>query len=288
MYIVYAERGKNICLGREGENLARQIVFDVSQWGELYGPGVVQLIARRTGDSEPYPCKIEVTGTQVIWTITNADTAKPGCRGECELSYHINDRLAKSEIYQTVVVDAMCEPSDTAPEPYQGWLDKILAAGSYAEAERIQAEAARDEADKRAKDALESANAAARSEQESKDLAENISKAVAAGVETIQSEGNTQVERVAQEGAAQVEAVGALAKQAEENAAAAALSEQNTKASEEAAAKSAKQAEETVNNAAWIAAEVDENGHLIVTQSDNFNGATFAINENGNLEVSYT
>lgn len=55
-----------------------------------------------------------------------------------------------------------------------------------------------------------------------------------------------------------------------------------------AAAASAKQAEEKVNNAAWVAAEIDANGHLILSQSENFNGATFALNEKGNLEVTYT
>lgn len=65
-------------------------------------------------------------------------------------------------------------------------------------------------------------------------------------------------------------------------------SENNARVSENAAAASAKKAEETVNNAAWVAAEIDADGHLILTQSDNFNGATFALNEQGNLEVTYT
>ena len=69
---------------------------------------------------------------------------------------------------------------------------------------------------------------------------------------------------------------------------AAAQSEKNAKASEEAALNAARDAENMVNNAAWVAVEVDGNGHLIVTQSDNFNGAVFALNKNGNLEVSYT
>lgn len=82
------------------------------------------------------------------------------------------------------------------------------------------------------------------------------------------------------------------AKQSEQNAKIfetnAATSENNARASENAAAASAKKAEETVNNAAWVAAEIDADGHLILAQSDNFNGATFALNEKGNLEVTYT
>lgn len=68
---------------------------------------------------------------------------------------------------------------------------------------------------------------------------------------------------------------------------AAKTSEGNARASELAAAKSAEDATNVVNNAAWVDAEINENGHLILSQSDNFNGATFQINKNGNLEVVY-
>ena len=65
-------------------------------------------------------------------------------------------------------------------------------------------------------------------------------------------------------------------------------SEKVAKAAMEAAQKAVQDAENVVNNAAWVDATVDENGHLILTMSDNFNGATFRLNENGHLEVSYT
>lgn len=99
------------------------------------------------------------------------------------------------------------------------------------------------------------------------------------------SEGNAAASATAAE-TAKTEAVEA-AEDAKASAGNAATSEQAAKTSEEAAAASANRAEEIVNNAAWIEAKIDEKGHLIVTQSDNFNGATFTLNENGHLEVAY-
>lgn len=133
MRIVQAERGKAICLGRKGENLARQVVFDIYEWQEMYGEGVARLVAQRMGDDAPYPCVIEMDGNHVIWTITSADTARPGRYGKCELSYCVGDTLVKSATYQTLVGDAMVEASEEPPEPYQDWVEQVLAAGEEAE-----------------------------------------------------------------------------------------------------------------------------------------------------------
>ena len=72
-------------LGRHGENLARQIVFDVSGWESEYGPGSVELIAQRPGDEAPYPVVTTRDGGIVVWTVTAADTLYPGNSGRCEL-----------------------------------------------------------------------------------------------------------------------------------------------------------------------------------------------------------
>ena len=39
MTIIQAKPENDLTLGRQGENLARQVVFDVSDWMEEYGPG---------------------------------------------------------------------------------------------------------------------------------------------------------------------------------------------------------------------------------------------------------
>ena len=132
-----------IPLGRQGENLARQILFDVSGWESEYGPGSVELIAQRPGDETPYPVVTTRDGDSVVWSVTAADTLYPGDSGRCELRYYVGETLAKSRIWGTYVARAMGTPSETTPpEPEKGWVDKVLEAGTSAKEAADRAEAA--------------------------------------------------------------------------------------------------------------------------------------------------
>lgn len=131
MVAIHAISGRTLALGRDGENLARQVVFDISEWRASYGDGTVSLIAQRHGDAEPYPCNITVDGDTVTWPITSADTACPDY-GHCELRYSVGDVLVKSEMWRTFVADALGTPQPEPPEPQKAWVDKVLAAGQAA------------------------------------------------------------------------------------------------------------------------------------------------------------
>ena len=137
-----------IPLGRQGENLARQILFDVSDWETEYGLGVVELIAQRPGEAQPYPVAVHRNGTIVTWDVSSTDTEMPGDSGKCELRYYVGEVLAKSKTWQTWVETAMDTPSETAPpEPEQGWVNKVLAAGSSAKEAAERAEEAAKKAE---------------------------------------------------------------------------------------------------------------------------------------------
>ena len=137
-----------LSLGRQGENLARQVVFDLSAWVEEYGPGVVELIAQRPGDDAPYPVAVRRDGESMLWDLTAADTAVADGYGRCELRWYVGDILAKSKIWRTWVEPAMDTPSETAPpEPEQGWVNKVLAAGSSAKEAAERAEEAAKKAE---------------------------------------------------------------------------------------------------------------------------------------------
>lgn len=82
----YVARSGTLNLGRQGENLARKIEIDFSDWKEQFGDGTISLIAQRCVDDAPYPVAIKVEGTKAIWPVTNADTAFVGT-GKCELRY---------------------------------------------------------------------------------------------------------------------------------------------------------------------------------------------------------
>ena len=111
MKTVTASSGK-IILGRRGENNATQISFPVADWIEPYqSEGIFELIAQRSGDTDPYPVLIEVEENTVIWTVTSADTANVG-NGLCELQYRVGDVLVKSQIWQTLVLTSLDEPGE--------------------------------------------------------------------------------------------------------------------------------------------------------------------------------
>lgn len=132
MVTIHAISDRTITLGREGENLARSVIFDISDWISAYGgDGTVSLIAQRNGDTEPYPCTVTVDGSAVTWLVTAADTARQGY-GKCELRYAVGDVLVKSETWRTYTADSLGTPQPEPPEPQQGWVDKVLEAGQAA------------------------------------------------------------------------------------------------------------------------------------------------------------
>ena len=137
-----------LSLGRQGENLARQVVFDLSAWVEEYGPGVVELIAQRPGDDTPYPVAVRRDGESMLWDLTAADTAVADGYGRCELRWYVGDILAKSKIWRTWVEPAMDTPSETTPpEPEKGWVDQVLEAGTSAKEAAERAEEAAKKAE---------------------------------------------------------------------------------------------------------------------------------------------
>lgn len=140
--VIHAKPGEPIHLGREGENLARQVVFDLTRWEKLFGPGVAQLIAQRTGEATPYPVALTLDGSNVIWSVTAADTAIHGMCGKAELRYYVGETLAKSETWRTIVLDALGEPSEEPPEPQKAWVDQVLQTGVDAENAAQRAEEA--------------------------------------------------------------------------------------------------------------------------------------------------
>lgn len=131
---IYANNCTTLLLGRQGENLARRVAFDVQDLADLYGPGTVELIYQRPGDEQPYPIAVERDGNTVLWTVNSADTSMANKYGECELRYYVGETIAKSKIWKTWVISTLETPSEEAPpEPQKGWVDQVLTAGAAAE-----------------------------------------------------------------------------------------------------------------------------------------------------------
>lgn len=130
MAIRYEAGSDGLFIGRQGENLAREIEFDISGWAETFGEGTVHALHRRKDDPLPYPLNLTVADGKVVWTVTSADTAQTGC-GECELRYVVGDVLVKSMIYKTFVAPSL-EGEMQNPEALPDWITEVLAAGEAA------------------------------------------------------------------------------------------------------------------------------------------------------------
>lgn len=140
MTTIYAQCGKTIPIGRAGENLARKIVFDVSDWRREWPDGSIKLLVQRGGDTVVYPQTVTDNGTLVTWTITSVVTTEGG--GKAELQLWDGDTVAKSQVWRTMCIPALGEASETPPEGAKSWVDEVLTAANTAQAAAEQAEAA--------------------------------------------------------------------------------------------------------------------------------------------------
>lgn len=124
-----------ITLGRQGENEALRIVWPdiVEKYARLYGNGVFSLAVKRMGDTAPYPVSLTIDGSSVVWVPSNADTEIVGA-GACELTYVVDNAVAKSQTWGTEVLPSITGEGETEPpKPYQSWVDEVLKAGAAAE-----------------------------------------------------------------------------------------------------------------------------------------------------------
>lgn len=116
---------RTLHLGRQGENLAHTLTFDISSWIEELGDGTLVLLNQRPGEPIPYPVKLDVDGSAATWFITGADTSIPG-RGRCEFRYMVDDAIAKSCVFCTFVAPSMWLNGPPLP-PGLDWMQVTLA-----------------------------------------------------------------------------------------------------------------------------------------------------------------
>lgn len=112
-----------IRLGRQGENLATVVVFDVSGFRTNFGDGHATLVHKRSGDKEPYPVSVAQINDNVCWIVRDGDLAKEGI-GECELQWIVNKTLAKSITYKTLVLKSISK-SESDEDPAKPWYQQI-------------------------------------------------------------------------------------------------------------------------------------------------------------------
>lgn len=123
MRYVTATEGVDIVLGRQGENEVVTVQFDVTGWAEEYGVGEFLLFNERSKDTAAYPCTATQTGERLDWVIESADVYYSGY-GRVQLTYIVNNAVAKSVIYYTVVLPSL--DSGDMPTPTPEWIQDVL------------------------------------------------------------------------------------------------------------------------------------------------------------------
>ena len=137
MRTVKVRYGAWIPIGRIGENETTEVVFDISGWKETFGDnGTFEVLHQRPRDSAPYLCTIREDDNSIIWIIKNTDLAHRG-QGVCNLIYTVDNKVAKSDIFTTVIGTALIG-GPTPPEPWTDWVEKVIEAGRKAEEAKAQ------------------------------------------------------------------------------------------------------------------------------------------------------
>ncbi len=137
-----------IRIGYQGENIVTAITFNLQMWVEEFGTGAAVLLVQRNGDGNAYPVPLTIENGSATWTITSTDCAKHG-RGAIQIVYTAGEQVKKSPIF-TIICSASIEGSDTAPDPYESWLDTLTELTATTEANAIRAEDAAERAEEAA------------------------------------------------------------------------------------------------------------------------------------------
>lgn len=154
-----------ILIGRQAENNAVNVVFDLSFLIQNFGDGTAVLVHQRTKDNAPYIVTTQQDGSTLSWNVSQIDTAYVGV-GQAELRWTVGDTLAKTIIYKTWTVKSITA-DEVMPDEYQSWYDAMI---DYIDQLKVDSDARLAEA---VADARQSATSAAGSATSSAESATN-------------------------------------------------------------------------------------------------------------------
>ena len=113
-----------ILIGRQAENNAVNVIFDLSFLISNFGNGTATLVHQRTKDDAPYIITTTQNGSYLSWHVSNLDTAYVGV-GQAELRWTVGETLAKTIIYKTWTVKSITA-GEVIPAPYRSWYDAMI------------------------------------------------------------------------------------------------------------------------------------------------------------------
>lgn len=124
MKTVQATKVGRALIGHSGENEVVRVRFPLDEFEAEFPGGRASLYVQRFGDKDAYPAVLDIEGTSAYWTITSADSAKPG-HVRCELQWIVNAIIVKSDIYGFYLLKAIDVGQEPPDEPTKRWTDRI-------------------------------------------------------------------------------------------------------------------------------------------------------------------
>lgn len=116
-----------IQLGRETETGVQEVRFDVSGWLEKW-PGMRLSMLARTPGGNVYPAVTAMEGTELVWRVSDADTAEPGTGG-VEIVGELDGVRKVSATVATRILPRLSGVMGEVPQASRPWVDKVLAVG---------------------------------------------------------------------------------------------------------------------------------------------------------------
>ena len=127
MVIVDANHKSELLLGYQGESERTCVQFNLEAIAEEYPGGVVTLLVKRPGDTNPYPVLLVQDGDIYSWYIGVADTSFDG-DGECQLTYQVGTVIVKTHKWPTHILESMTGATVDPPDPWESFVEDVLAA----------------------------------------------------------------------------------------------------------------------------------------------------------------
>lgn len=135
MICVDAARNAVTCIGRLGENEAREVRINVSSIVRQFPGCTFTVLNKRPGDPDAYPvpaANVRQDGENVLWTVTSGDLTREGI-GQFEVRASVGGTVVKTIIYTSRIENAL-DGSGEVPEPWEDWVTEVTDAADRAEA----------------------------------------------------------------------------------------------------------------------------------------------------------
>lgn len=237
-----------IPIGFVGENDVTEIDFDLTAWAEDLGEGTLTVAIRRPSDTVPYIVTPEISGNVAVWVISDIDVAEEGTV-YAQLIYTVGEQIRKNVVFNFTVGYSL-ETGGDLPDPWESWLDQMIALGATVTEKAAEAAQSASQAMAHAIDAADSATAASGSA-----LSASQSATAAGASATNAAASASSAESSATQAASSATQAGDSATESAASATASAQSAQDASQSASDAGQSATDAEASATAAAQSAAD---------------------------------